>query len=320
MPDPVQVVTRLGGVATWRQLRSRTHWRRISASLDSGAIVRTAPGRYAIPTADLARVAASRLTGVSSHTSAAAYWDWAVKVVPADPHVIVGRKRKLTPAQRDGVVLRYRELAQGDIVDGWVTSPERTVIDCCLDLPFDEALAVFDSSWRGGLKPRVVQQRALSLPTRQRNRVLALAEAADPRAANPFESVLRARSLDVAGLRLTPQVALRDGRFYARVDLADERLAIVAEADSFEFHGQRAALDRDCRRYNALVTRGWLVLRFSWEQVMFDAAGVAQVLTAAVAQQGRRRPARGEVAEQRIRRASTGRSTGTRAGTSPRSA
>ncbi len=307
MPEADQVITRLGGVATWRQLRARTHWRRISAGLASGAIVRTAPGRYALPTADLARVAASRLTGVSSHTSAAAHWGWGLKHVPGQPHVIVGRKRKITRAGRQGVVLRYRDLAPDDVVDGWVTSPERTVIDCCLDLPFDEALAVFDSSWRGGLRPHVVQQRALALPIRQRTKVLALAQAADARAANPFESVLRATSLAVPGLRLTPQVAIRDGRFYAQVDLADEGLAIVAEADSFEFHGQRAALDRDCRRYNGLATRGWLVLRFSWEQVMFDAAGVAQVLTAAVAQQRSRRP-------------TSGRSTGTRAGPSARTA
>ncbi len=44
----------------------------------------------------------------------------------------------------------------------------------------------------------------------------------------------------------------------------------MVEADSFEFHRRRKALTRDCVRYNALVLRGWTVLRFSWEQVMFD--------------------------------------------------
>lgn len=87
-----------------------------------------------------------------------------------------------------------------------------------------------------------------------------------------------------------------DGRFVAQVDLADERLRIVIEADSFEFHGDRQLFDRDCRRYDELVADGWLVLRFSWEQVMTRPVWVRQMLLAAVAQRaglcraGTRRP------------------------------
>ena len=47
----------------------------------------------------------------------------------------------------------------------------------------------------------------------------------------------------------------------------------MLEADSFEFHGERAALSRDCERYDELVARDWLVLRFTWEQVMHRPAG-----------------------------------------------
>lgn len=69
-----------------------------------------------------------------------------------------------------------------------------------------------------------------------------------------------------------PQVAIttggRAGPSRCRVDLADEGLRIVLEAGSFEFHGQRRALERDCRRYDRLAADGWLVLRFSWEMVM----------------------------------------------------
>ncbi len=57
------------------------------------------------------------------------------------------------------------------------------------------------------------------------------------------------------------------------MDLADETLELVLEADSFEFHGERAALSRDCERYDELVSRGWLVLRFTWEQVMLRPSG-----------------------------------------------
>ena len=59
------------------------------------------------------------------------------------------------------------------------------------------------------------------------------------------------------------------GTFLGRPDLVDEHLRIVVEADSFEWHGERAALRADARRYNAFVVNGWLVLRFCWEDVMF---------------------------------------------------
>lgn len=54
----------------------------------------------------------------------------------------------------------------------------------------------------------------------------------------------------------------------------------MVEADSFEFHGHRRALKRDCERYNALVLHGWVVLRFSWEHVMHQPDYVRQCLLA----------------------------------------
>ena len=288
MVEPELLLTRLGGVARWSELRRGTSRRRLRRSLAAGRVVRIARGRYALPLADEARAAASRLTGYVSHTSAAQHWGWAVKTTPVVPHVTVGKHRTVDPDRRDGVVVHDRDLGDDEVVDG-VTTRVRTVVDCCLDLPFDEALAVFDSSWRGGLKPREVQLAALRLPRQSRDRVLAVARAADPRAANPFESVLRAIVTAVPGLEVRPQVVIEDGVFTARVDLADERLRIVIEADSFEFHGSRKAMDRDCRRYNALVVRGWLVLRFTWEQVMFEPGLVAATVRALADRQGRPR-------------------------------
>ena len=60
------------------------------------------------------------------------------------------------------------------------------------------------------------------------------------------------------------------------------RLRIVLEADSFEWHGDRAALRRDARRYDLLVANGWTVLRFAWEDVMHDQDWVRSVLAAVV--------------------------------------
>lgn len=97
-----------------------------------------------------------------------------------------------------------------------------------------------------------------------------------------FESVLRSVALTVAGLRVEPQRLITSVRPSARPDLVDEDLRIVLEADSFEWHGDRAALRRDARRYDQLVVDGWIVLRFAWEDVMFDQEFVRAVLVAAV--------------------------------------
>jgi very-short-patch-repair endonuclease len=66
-------------------------------------------------------------------------------------------------------------------------------------------------------------------------------------------------------------------------DLADPVLGIIIEAESFEWHGESAALTRDCRRYNTFTRLGWIVVRFSWYQVMFEPAYVQRTLREAVA-------------------------------------
>lgn len=287
---------RLGGVCSWRELRRAVPWRTIGPAVARGAVVRAGRGVYALPHADASRVVAARVTGVVSHRSAALHHGWKVKRTPPLPDVTLPRHRKLRAGTKDIATVHWRDLDPADVTGG-VTSPVRTVIDCCLDLPFDEALAVFDSALRSGLPRRRVQEAALRLGPRHRKKVLHVARLATPRAANPFESVLRAIALQVRGLDVVPQFAIRYDDFFAQVDLADEDLQIVLEADSFEFHTPRREFDRDCRRYDELVARDWLVLRFTWEQVMFDPDWVARVITDVV----------------RLRRGPRGRVTGTTA-------
>jgi very-short-patch-repair endonuclease len=104
-----------------------------------------------------------------------------------------------------------------------------------------------------------------------------VAEHADGRAANPFESVLRSVALEVPGLVLVPQVIVAESP-ELRPDLVDPVRRVVAEADSFAWHGSRSALRRDCRRYNRLALLDYVVLRFSWEDVMHDPGYVRAVL------------------------------------------
>ena len=276
---PVDVLLRRGGVASRRQLPCSD--RQLKKLVASGSVVRLAPGRFALPTAADALRAATGLQATMSHRSAAAYWGWELRTQPPQPEVIVPRKRRVDPHRRRGVRVTWRDLTPSE-VDGPATSPLRTVGDCALALPFDEALAVADSALRSG---SVTRSDLASLVVRgpgarQARRVL---ELADGRAANPFESGLRAIAVGVPGLAVTPQVELDLSGELVRPDLVDTGRRIVLEADSFTWHGHRRALMRDCRRYNRLALHGWLVLRFSWEDVTLAPDDVAVVLADAVA-------------------------------------
>ena len=269
---PVEALKRVGGIATRSELLRLTTRRRVRSALAKGEVIRTGRNRYALPTASEGVRAAGRLAGVASHRTAASMHGWKLAEQPPQPEVIVPRGRKIEPHRRRGIeVFWRRRLREDEVVRGLVTEPHRTVIDCARDLPFHEALAIADSALRSGDvdRDRLVQL-ALALPSAGRQTALRVVNAADGRAANPFESVLRAIALQVPGLAVEPQVEINERGFLGRPDLVDRRRRLVLEADSFEWHGGRKALHRDCARYNALVIRGWTVLRFSWEMVMLE--------------------------------------------------
>jgi very-short-patch-repair endonuclease len=276
-------LTRSGGVAGHGELVAAGSRSALAKVLTDGLVVRDARGRYAFPSADEGRRAAHRLHGVSSHLSAAAHWGWPTKNRPDRPWVTVARNRTVSAADQKALHVSWRRLDEVDVVDAWVTGPLRTVLDCAAALPLDEALAVADSALRAGDVTTAEMRRAADThPARGRMRVQRVARHATAEAANPFESVLRAICLGVRGLSAVPQVEIAEDDFYARVDLADVRLRIVIEADSFAFHGARQQLRQDCWRYDELVSRGWVVLRFAWEQVMFAPEWVQSILVEVV--------------------------------------
>ena len=274
--NPVAAMTRLGGCATWGQLTTLCTDHAVKEAVRRGEILRLARGRYALPLVVSHRREAHRLGATLSHVSAAVVLGWPVKSPPERPWVTVRRKRHLGADRRRGLEVSWRDLAPDEVVDG-VTSPLRTVIDCALRLPFDEALAVADSALRSGsVHPQELTDAAAALRGLGAGRARRIAAVADGRATNPFESVLRAICLDIPGLDVTPQFQVTGDGIWAVVDLADERLRLVIEAEGFEFHGTRRGLVRDCRRYTEMTVLGWSVLRFTWwvprsawEDVMF---------------------------------------------------
>ncbi len=163
---------------------------------------------------------------------------------------------------------------------------DRTLLDCLRREQPDSALAVADSALRTGYSASGLACLARDARGPGSAKIRFIADQANGKAANPFESVLRSIAGEVAGLQVRPQVPIFGPDLLGQPDLVDPELRIILEADSFEWHGGRAELRRDCRRYDEFVVAGWLVLRFSWEDVMFDAAWVRSVLEGAVRLRG----------------------------------
>jgi predicted transcriptional regulator of viral defense system len=206
----MDVLARLGGVAAANLLVSACGRASVEAAVRSGLVVRVARGRSALPHTDAALAAAQARAGVVSHLSAARWWGWEIKEQPDAPYVTVPSSRKQRAHYGVGAHVSYRDLPPCDVVGPGVTSKLRTVLDCATVLTFDAALAVADSA----LRHRDVTAEELVIgaetsPTRGRARRRRVAMAADGRADNPFESVLRAHAIE-AGLDVEPQVPIPD--------------------------------------------------------------------------------------------------------------
>ncbi len=230
-----------------------------------------------LPELPAAERLATRVRGVLSHCTAAELLGLATLLPPDRLHLTVPHGAKVRELPR--VSYHWRDLAPEE-VDGVRTSLVRTVLDCAASLPFAEGLALADSALRCGRVSRGRLQEAL-VGSRMHGVATARAvvAAADPGAANPFESALRAALLTAGISGFATQMTIRTPLLTARVDLADTSRQIVAEADSYAHHGaSRADFADDCRRYNELVRAGWTVLRFSWEDVMFHPELVARTV------------------------------------------
>lgn len=275
--DARTALTDLGGVASWPELQGLVTRKAVRAALADGVIVKLRRGTYALCGTDDGLAAAARLGGVLSHLSAAHAHGWKVARPPQQHHVTVGKNRSRLTAP-GGVTVHWGDVGK----QTGVTDHVRTVVDCARTLPFPEALAVADSALRARAVTREQLMSAVEAsPRTGRARALRVMRAADARAANPFESVLRAHALEVTGLCVVPQGEIED---WLHPDLVDFRLRIAIEADSWSYHSLREAFEYDIRRYTGLVRDGWVVLRFTWDDVLQKPAYVKAVLRDVVAQ------------------------------------
>lgn len=258
-----------GGIATVAEIRARASARQLRRAVADETVVRLRRGVYGLPTLPQPLAVAATLGGSVSHESAALLWEMALVEPPDRLHVTVAGTGTRTP-RPDVVLHRTRRLPDVDRDrDGLVTSAARTVLDCASTLPFARALVIADSALRErSVTHDQLLARAAAMAGPGRARRLLVAKHADERAESLFESLLRAVLVERGVTGLEPQVEIRLPTGLRRVDLADRRLRIAIEADSFEHHGSRSALVRDCERHDGLSAVGWMLLRYTWEHVM----------------------------------------------------
>jgi very-short-patch-repair endonuclease len=220
-----------------------------------GRVVALGSGTYALPGTDDDLVVAARLRGRLTCCSAAGRHGLDLLTPPAVPHVAVPRSR---PDRSENAVVHRRDTAgTGPLVP--VLATLLAVLRC---LPPADAVVVIASAVRLG------QARVASLRSRLRGpgsvearRVLGLA---DGRSGSVIETLLRL-GLRGAGLPLDLQVLVPG---IGRVDFLVGGW-LVLEVDGFTFHSERAQYRADRARANGLAARGYVLLRFTYEDIMF---------------------------------------------------
>jgi very-short-patch-repair endonuclease len=272
--DVVGQVRELGGATNRSTIVALCGKDAVDLALDERLLLRDARGRYSLPDAHRGVRVANSIGGVLSHRSAAAYWGWEQKKERELPEVTVPRNKRVGRERRKVLIPHWSALSDADVAPGvnCVTSKRRTLVDCFRNLPYDEALAIADSAVRtGDFTHEEMAEIAESTKGCGRRRIICVAEDASEKAANALESVVRAIGNLVPGLETTPQMPIEVGEeLILHPDLGDPEIKSLIEAEGFGTHGTREGHDSDCVRYNIITLHGWLLVRFTWYQVMED--------------------------------------------------
>jgi len=168
-----------------------------------------------------------------------------------------------------------------------VTSPARMLIDLGAVAPAATVELTLDRAEAARIVTiRDVEWQLADLARPGRRGSGALRAVLDRRALleTPPDGVLEprfARLVRIAGLP-APVFQHRVGRF--RVDFAYPELMIAIEVDGFGPHSGARAFQSDRERQNMLVGLGWIVLRFTWADVVKRPDHVARTIANAIGQ------------------------------------
>lgn len=263
----MDVVDRLwtyGGAGKRSQVApSRREQRVVAAAVAAGEVRELGGGWLAVPQAEPSVVIARCLGATVTCVSIAPFHDLPVLADPDRPHVSLPRGRGMREGRLPVRVHREsrwtapesRGLPLAPLADALAR-----VLRC---RPVEEAAVVVDGALRKRLVTTQEIRRTLVGPGSPA--ALATLERCSPRSRSVIETLARL-ALEDAGLEVSPGVDI-DG--VGEVDLLVEG-RVVVECDGFAYHSGRKAYREDRRRDRVLVAKGYLPLRFTWEDIMSD--------------------------------------------------
>jgi hypothetical protein len=162
-----------------------------------------------------------------------------------------------------------RNLSVEDVVELHglrVTTPLRTACDLGRVRYTEPAISALDAMLRLELFTHEELLAAVARFRRMRwiTTLRAIAPLADGRSESPGESVLRLRWIECNIPSPIPQYEVwGDGRFLARLDLANPELRFAAEYDGAEWHSSAEQREHDETRRRDVSDAGWLVQPFT---------------------------------------------------------
>jgi very-short-patch-repair endonuclease len=169
-----------------------------------------------------------------------------------------------------------------------ISTPLRTVIDLAGVVPKDALEEILDDALvRDLVSIRRVDCWLRKLPTPLPG-IGQFKEVVDARRDGGIpESVMETRlfrELRKKGVELPQRqhIIFVEGKFVKRVDFAYPQGRIVIEMDSRGFHQKQRQFDRDRVTSNQLGVAGWLVLHFTWKQLVEDPDFVCESIRSAL--------------------------------------
>jgi very-short-patch-repair endonuclease len=251
--EATEAVASYGGAARWKKLLNKgVSDGRLRAAVRAGDLVRVGPV-YAFPDAPADVLIAAQLGGRLTCASAAERLGLDILNPPGMTHVALDHNDSRT--HKDAIVHRT---GHGP---GWLVSVPEALVHALGCLPTVDALVMVDSALRekhthiSELRKRIIGADSV----RRRG----LLDLADAKAGSLIETVARI-GIRSAGLRVQSQVYIPD---VGRVDLLVDGWLVI-EIDGYAHHSSRDQFRNDRRRANLLAEKGFVLLRFTYEDVM----------------------------------------------------
>lgn len=227
---------------------------------------------------------------VVSHRSAAELWGLVDPVAFVDVSIRPPKQPRLRPPAIAHRILDLRPDLAVERERLPVTDAVRTIVDLGLVVSPSE---VGDAMSRGistrlfGIAELARLREALG--RHGRNGTGVVGDLLEQRLldARPEDSLLERRLAALARLHDLPAMETQyevwhAGRFVARVDAAFPDRKVAIEVDGFAYHSSPEAFQRDRTRQNQLVSLGWTVLRFTWDDLVNRPTQVAKTILDAV--------------------------------------